>query len=243
MGDELIYKKFKKKAEKLKYIGDLYNDKDFSKYYNEVIIEDKMLDDDIFIYKKYFTPNTCVLEIGSGTGRIFNNLFKNRYNIYGLEPSVEMNKYILEDAKKRIFNFSLQNIELIPIDNIEVIIIPATSVSLFSYEELIDFLKKIKTKQKKLKHIIFDFIEISLFEDNFEKIGYQILNDEKYYYVNYLKKDKIIFNILNSEKIGVSIKYNYSYEVLKNIFYEQGYSLNVVKHSEGYMMVEGRIKK
>ena len=64
---------------------------------------------------------------------------------------------------KRIYKLTLQEIEKFPLKDIEVIIIPATSVSLFSHEEFFDFLKKVKETQPNIKKIIFDFLKEEFF--------------------------------------------------------------------------------
>ena len=66
----------------------------------------------------------AVLEVGSGTGRVFNPLFNEGYNIFGLEPAKEMAEHIAYEGRERIYKLTLQEIEKFPLKDIEVIIIP-----------------------------------------------------------------------------------------------------------------------
>lgn len=132
MDKSLIFSKLQKRAEELEIIENLYEDDIFANYYRSIVNQDELLEDDIDSYKQFFDKSMPILEIGSGTGRIFNPLFEDGYNIFGLEPAKEMAKYITNEGRDRIYSLTLQEIGNLPQKNIEVIIIPATSVSLFS---------------------------------------------------------------------------------------------------------------
>ncbi|EMB66702.1 hypothetical protein SMU26_04467 [Streptococcus mutans 3SN1] len=133
MDKSLIFSKLQKRAEELEIIENLYEDDIFANYYRSIVNQDELLEDDIDSYKQFFDKSMPILEIGSGTGRIFNPLFEDGYNIFGLEPAKEMAKYITNEGRDRIYSLTLQEIGNLPQKNIEVIIIPATSVSLFSH--------------------------------------------------------------------------------------------------------------
>ncbi|EHJ51877.1 methyltransferase domain-containing protein [Streptococcus macacae] len=239
--DALIYEKFKKRAQHLTVIDNLYEDETFSDYYKQVVNHDDLLENDISLYKNYFNKQTPVLEIGSGTGRIFNPLFEEGYDIYGLEPSSEMSRYIARRGQNRIYQLTLQDIELLPKNDIEVVIIPATSVSLFSPSDLKSFLKSLLQKQPSIKSIVFDFLKEDFFESSMGVIQTNVIDGKKYYHTNFFDKDKkrIIYNLVNSEKLGISIKYYYSYQIVRAIFEELGMAIHIVTDSENYTMVEG----
>ena len=81
MLNEFIHKKFQRRAEQLEVIDNLYNDTTFSEYYRLIVEQDSLLENDLDIYKRYFDKTMPVLEIGSGTGRIFNPLFQAGYDV------------------------------------------------------------------------------------------------------------------------------------------------------------------
>ena len=241
MDKSLIFDKLQKKSENLEIIENLYADDVFANYYHSIIDQDALLEDDIDEYKQFFDKKMAVLEVGSGTGRVFNPLFNEGYNIFGLEPAKEMAEHIAYEGRERIYKLTLQEIEKFPLKDIEVIIIPATSVSLFSHEEFFDFLKKVKETQPNIKKIIFDFLKEEFFEATSGTIQATYVNNEKFYSVNFFDKSKerVIYNLVSSQKIGVSVKYLYSYSVLEKIFESLDLSLNLVRELDNYAMVEG----
>lgn len=223
MDKSLIFDKLQKKSENLEIIENLYADDIFANYYHSIVDQDALLEDDIDEYKQFFDKKMAVLEVGSGTGRVFNPLFNEGYNIFGLEPAKEMAEHIAYEGRERIYKLTLQEIEKFPLKDIEVIIIPATSVSLFSHEEFFDFLKE------------------EFFEATSGTIQATYVNNEKFYSVNFFDKSKerVIYNLVSSQKIGVSVKYLYSYSVLEKIFESLDLSLNLVRELDNYAMVEG----
>lgn len=241
MDKSLIFDKLQKKSENLEIIENLYEDNIFADYYYSIANKNNLLEDDIDDYKRFFDKSMTVLEVGSGTGRIFNPLFNEGYNIFGLEPAKEMSEYIVYEGRERIYRLTLQQIEKFPQKDIEVIIIPATSISLFSHEEFFDFLKEIKETQPYIKKIIFDFLKEEFFEATSGIIQSTYVNEKKFYSVNFFDeaKERIIYNLVSSQKIGISIKYSYSYSTLKKAFERLGLSLNLVKDLDNYAMVEG----
>lgn len=241
MPNEFIHKKFQKRSEHLEVINNLYDDATFSEYYRRVVNQDSLLENDIDLYKRQFDKFMPILEIGSGTGRIFNALFQEGYNVYGIEPSTEMSKSIIENGQDRVYPLTLQNIEQLPKNDIQVIIIPATSVSLFSHAELEHFLSKVKQQQGSIKRIIFDFLKEDFFIRSMDLVQCHNLDFGKFYDVNFFDKsgERIIYNLINSEKLGISVKYAYSYEVIQNIFEKLGIAVNVITDSDSYTMVEG----
>ena len=87
MDKSLIFSKLQKRAEELEIIENLYEDDIFANYYRSIVNQDELLEDDIDSYKQFFDKSMPILEIGSGTDRIFNPLFEDVYNIFGLEPA------------------------------------------------------------------------------------------------------------------------------------------------------------
>lgn len=241
MDNRLIYKKFLSHAKKVKIVENLYLDEEFAEYYKSISDEDIILNNDLPLYEKILKKSNNILEIGSGTGRVFNYLFLKGYNIHGLEPSKEMSDYILEEAKSRIYNLTFQEIDKLPLDDIETIIIPATSISLFSQGDFEIFLYKIINNQTKLKNIFFDFMEENFFLEFSEKISKKKIKQEKYYSVNFFDtyNRRIIYNVMNSKKLGVSIKYIYSLEVISKLFEKLNIRLDVLQSFDNYVMVEG----
>ncbi|MDB8636446.1 methyltransferase domain-containing protein [Streptococcus mutans] len=241
MDKSLIFSKLQKRAEELEIIENLYEDDIFANYYRSIVNQDELLEDDIDSYKLFFDKSMPILEIGSGTGRIFNPLFEDGYNIFGLEPAKEMAKYITNEGRDRIYSLTLQEIGNLPQKNIEVIIIPATSVSLFSHGDFYDFLKKIKETQPHIKRIVFDFLKESFFESTAGLIQSSQIDGEKFYNVNFFdqSEERIIYNLVSSQKIGFSVKYSYSYEILEKLFKESGLRLKIIKDLDNYAMVEG----
>lgn len=241
MNKGLIYTKFLKRAENLEVVDNLYSDTTFSHYYKEISEDDEVLNTDVQFYSKYLDIKDTILEIGSGTGRIFNKLYTEKYDIYGMEPSEEMSRYIVLKGQERIFHLTLQEVEKLPISHVEVIIIPATSVCLFSHSDLEIFLKNLICRQPFIKKIIFDFMKESFFEISCNHIQTTTINSEKYFFVNFMdeKNERIIFNLMNSKKIGISIKYLYNLEKIKKIFNKFDITINVLENVNDYVMVEG----
>ncbi|OYS79652.1 hypothetical protein CBG04_11555, partial [Limosilactobacillus reuteri] len=89
--NNLIYPPFQSKAKYLTIVKDLYQDKDFAEYYNTItsLNEFNSFNDDYIYYASNLSKSSKVLEIGSGNGRIFNQLYEDNYDAYGLEHSLD----------------------------------------------------------------------------------------------------------------------------------------------------------
>lgn len=246
--NEEVFDDFKTK--KYEVVKNIYKDKEFADYYKKLSGLDK--NSDISIYEKYLNPTDVTLEIGSGSGRVLTPLFNNNYNIYGIEPSKEMIKYIPSNAQHRIYNIQLQRIKDIELKDINNVIIPGTSVSLFSYDEIDDFFKYLRTYQPKIKTIMLDFLTANYFINSNRKINTTNISDVKYYTVNFFSKDhnKIFFNITKYEKesnnkvrkIGISKKYLYSEKDIKSIFQKYNIHYDLILKSEDYIFARGVFK-
>lgn len=246
--NEELFEDFK--TQKYKIIDNIYEDKEFADYYEKLSELDK--NSDIFIYEKYLNPIDVTLEIGSGNGRVFTPLFNNNYNIYGIEPSKEMIKYIPNNAQNRIYNLQLQHIKEIDLKNINNVIIPGTSISLFSYDEIDDLFKYLRGYQSKIKTILFDFLPTSYFINSDRKIMTMTINGIKYYTVNFFSEDRkrVFFNIIKYEKqfnnkvrkIGISKKNLYSEENIKAIFQKYNVHYNLISKNKDYIFVRGEFE-
>lgn len=240
MNSNRVYPLFQKKAKQLKKIENLYDDITFSNFYQKIIEKDSFLVEDIEIYRNFLSKEKVTLEIGSGTGRIFNRLFLEGYNIYGLEPSTEMAKYIIPKGRERIYPIKIQEFEKVDIQ-LDTIIIPATTISLFSEKELQYLLQTIQNTQVHIKQIIFDVLTPLFFNQMVDKVSCIKFNDEKFYTANFYNTDnsKVIYNILNSEKLGISEKYVYSISELKELFASRNVKVEIIKGNSMYVMLKG----
>ena len=67
-------------------------DEVYAKIYDIVFNEEYIFDKDIEFIEKNITPGSSILEVGVGTGKYFNKLFKN-YKMTGVDRSTNMLKY------------------------------------------------------------------------------------------------------------------------------------------------------
>ena len=82
--DYLIYPPFYSKSKSLTIVKDFYQDKDFAAYYNTVTSLNEFnlsQNNDYNYYTSNISKDSKILEIGSGNGRIFNQLFEENYNV------------------------------------------------------------------------------------------------------------------------------------------------------------------
>lgn len=240
----LIYPRFQSKVNSLTIIDDLYKDNDFAAYYNattKLSSSNSPLNDDYHYYTSNIEKNSKILEIGSGNGRIFNRLYNDSYDVYGIEPALEMAKYIEDLGRNRIFPMTLQEFTMNSQKlNPDTVIIPATSISLFSPHDFEKFLNKLMTISS-FSNIIFDFLKPSFFVQTENQINVVKLTEGTYYSVNFQYEDSIVFNIISEKhkKLGISRKYLYSFEYFKNLFNELNGELKVLRDDPDYMMIKG----
>lgn len=241
LNDKYIYPTLRNKNKKV--INDIYSDIDFSNYYQSVSADNKSLSD-LTIYREELKKDDTILEIGSGNGRIFNPLFKEGFDIYGIEPSNRMKRYIISSGKNRVYPLKLQEIYNFPQNRINVVIIPATSVSLFSIKEFEDLIIYLRKDQLYIKKILFDFLPYNFFESQNEQFNIVKINNNKYLTINFLNdtKKRVIFNILFEKKIGISIKYIYTIEDINKIFRKYGIDMHILKNDKNYKFIEGNFK-
>lgn len=242
--DYLIYPPFYSKSKSLTIVKDFYQDKDFAAYYNTVTSLNEFnlsQNNDYNYYTSNISKDSKILEIGSGNGRIFNQLFEENYNVYGLEPSLNMSTYINSKAKNRIFHMTLQdftrNSKLL---DPNVVIIPATSISLFNTTDFENFLRTL-LKKSSFSTIIFDFLKPQYFLQSNRKITTINLDNNTYYYVNFLFDNSIIFNIISTKhkKLGISQKFIYSSDYFERLFKKLNGKLEILKEDTYYSMIKG----
>ncbi|AHA10883.1 class I SAM-dependent methyltransferase [Bacillus toyonensis] len=244
MLNKILYGPFKKKLnmDGVTLVEDFYSDTDFVQFYNQALKDESYKD--LKVLKNILFTNDTILEIGSGSGRVFNTLSAEGYNIYGLEPSVEMNKYILNEYKSKIFNIKIQELDKLVDKELlfSKIIIPATTISLFSHEDFEDFLKKSESILDLKGSIIFDFINPQYLDSINGKINLMNYKESKYYFSNYIEYPFFILNVFlqqgSLKKLGYSIKHLYSIDYLNNLCNKYNYSLDVIFKNDTYLMVE-----
>ncbi|MGX1373462.1 SAM-dependent methyltransferase [Priestia megaterium] len=244
MLNERLFGPYKKKVNtnNISLVDDFYSDQDFVDFYNQALKNDSYKDLDIF--KANLSFNDTILEIGSGSGRIFNTLSKTGYNLYGIEPSLEMNKYILDEYKHKIFNTKVQHLDELINKKLlfSKILIPATTVSLFSHQDFEVFIEKSASLLSPNGSLIFDFIDPQYLASIDKKINILNYKDSKYYFSNYIKYPFFILNVFmqneSVSKLSYSTKHLYSLEYLEELCRLNNYILNVIYKDNMYVMVE-----
>ena len=244
MHNKKFFGPFKKKLHipDIQILDEVYLDEDFVTFYNQQLTNDN----DFEMFKNVLSKDDIILEIGSGSGRIFNPLSKQGFNIYGIEPSQEMTSYILSEYRHKIFNIRVQDTEELHKIGIffSKIIIPATTISLFSYEDFEKFAKAIKELLDENGSIIFDFINQDYLHKLDGKVNVSTQNGKKIFFSNYLRCPHFILNVyLQSEKqkkLGYSIKNLYTLDILNEMCERNNYSLNVLLKNNVYLLVEMR---
>lgn len=230
----MLFDIFKVKyKEGIPIINDLYSDKDIINVYNN----EKHSTDEIAFYLSNLSKNDKILEIGAGNGRILIPLLEGGLDIYGIEPSKNMISKIKSSAiRARISNITLEEFLESKQTIFKEIIIPATSISLFSPTEIKAFIQKYlrNIPYNKFK-LIFDFIDPKELKEQSGKI--QSYKDVNYivYSANYISDDKIYYNIYidngKKEKLSTSTKYIYDEDVIANIL--KDFSVDIYREKVG----------
>lgn len=235
---------FKNKMNNSTQITEVYKDPLFSKYYNDSGGKGVNLHGDISFYKKYINPDMLTLEIASGNGRVISYLLENNFNIIGIEKEESMinqmeSKYKKYVYKNDIFNFEKLNEIYCKAD---YIIIPATSISLFSLKNIKEFIKNLVEVNQRFE-LIFDGINI---ENIINEKPFKDINKYGTFYIQNFKvieeeSELIIYNLYHKEsnKIGYSIKYNHSIESLINVLNSYNLSCEIKIKNDNYYMIVG----
>ncbi|EOD7884953.1 hypothetical protein ACUW92_002396 [Staphylococcus epidermidis] len=234
---DLILKKTKKDLN----ISNLYENPIFADFYDSTTTKSEFYND-VEFYKTVLESNKKNIELACGSGRVLKSLIDSNINIIGIESEKTMINKVEEKYHKYIFNEDIFNYEKLQqvYKNIDNIIIPATSISLFSKDSLIRLLKTLKhlNPNNKFK-IYFDLINLNTILTD-RPIKY--LNEAgTFYCFNFFTDHKVIYNNFHKESntIGISFKYDYSYNDLLELFNSLSYSLKIVKQHDNYTMLKG----
>ncbi|MFK7681871.1 methyltransferase domain-containing protein [Priestia megaterium] len=230
----------KSKKNNISITNNIYSDSHFVEFYNASVQYNGL--NDIDILKEVLSKDDVILEIGSGNGRVYNVLASEGYNIYGLEPELEMIKYIDNDFKDKIFNIGVEEITSIENLKFSKVIIPATTISLFPQEQLVKFFSKFKEVLHKDGSIIFDLLNPNYIKRNIEKItSYKTLNST-FFLGNTIIDSQYILNIYMKnkgiEKIGYSIKNIHEDSFFENISQKLNYKVKVVYKNDAFSFLE-----
>ncbi|MFP9130480.1 class I SAM-dependent methyltransferase [Niallia sp. BSM11] len=210
-------------------VKDFYSDKDIVSYYNQ----EPDYSDELLFYLNNLDKEKKTLEIGAGNGRILIPLLEKGINIYGIEPSQEMlSKIISNDIRKRILNITLQDFIKNEKPIYDQIIIPATSISLFSPSDIRNFLTHyVQNMPLTTLKLVFDILDSESLKTKNGKIYKFKDNDKKIYSANYIQENKLFNNIYIkngiNEKLGVSVKYIYDDNIVKDIL--DGFNFKIIK--------------
>lgn len=238
-----IHNKLKKKINNSTSIVNLYDSSVFSDFYGSLTTEENFFDD-LNFYKNSISVNEKVLEFASGSGRILIPMLKEGYEIIGIEKEKEMvNKMPIEYRNCIVVNDILDFENLQPYyKEANVFIMPATTISLFSMNQISDLIKNIIYLNKKFK-FIFDMIDIkNLITKEPNK---HVTEKGTFYYTNHSIDNIIAYNILHKESntLGYSLKFDHNYNDLKDLLIKLGLDVYEEKKINSYRMVISQYKK
>ncbi|ACO27654.1 TPA: hypothetical protein ACGXMA_002070 [Bacillus cereus] len=243
MHSKYIFGPFLRKVKRgnVEISDDIYSDTHFADFYNRSINE-KFEINDLDFYREKINNDDVVLEIGSGNGRVFNVLSREGVNIYGIEPQLEMIKYIDTSYKDKIFNIGIEDLDTIKGIKFTKIIIPATTVSLFSEEQFKSFLIKTKDLLDIHGSIIFDFLKPSCIKGNCDKVLNFKTDDSVFFVSNAIIENKYVLNIFMEgngvKKVGYSVKNLHTIEYFEKVSEELHYKLNILYSGENIYFLE-----
>ncbi|MCO4349241.1 hypothetical protein MTR10_11150 [Staphylococcus agnetis] len=231
---EKILKKFPNPTE----IVNVYSKSIFADFYHATTDRNAFYND-LDFFRKEISKSDLTIELASGTGRILCPLLDEGFNMLGIEKEKSMINVMSSKYRKFVINNDIFNFE----ENRNIykkahcFIIPATSISLFSLDQIKKFFEYIVSVNNNFS-VIFDIIDInSLIVDPPKKI---VNNQGLFYYTNFPKNDFIIYNLyhVNSNSIGFSFKYNHSLERLKQVLSTIGFEITLSKIDLDYFMVK-----
>lgn len=245
MGTNYLFNPFIRKYEQLQIplVENIYEDKHFSTFYQSF---SKAYDQnvDVSFYKSHLSTQDKVLEIGTGDGRVFIPLYEAGIDIYGIEPYPQMLASMDLKYLEYIFPIGLETIETIHVKEFTKIIIPATTISLFSFEEFEQFLMKVRELLAEGGAIIFDCLNDNFLNSQGGRLQMKVLGNDTYYFANKIVDNKILLNILvnydNEQKLGYSIKYLYTFEKLSLLAEQHRYSIQRLEEDDYVYFVEMR---
>ncbi|PTI59910.1 hypothetical protein BU090_09220 [Staphylococcus warneri] len=238
MFDKYISDSIKKIANTNK-ITDIYNSKILVDFYNFSSSESDF-SNDISFYKNNIKKEEKIIELAAGSGRILSPMLQEGYNILGIEKEQAM-----IDSQKKISSNTLIQGDILNVEHfkklyakVDVFILGATTMSLFTCEEIIAFLQKINKINKNYR-IYFDIYDMNSFITKYPKK--ELNATGTYYYHNFIQNGKVIYNLYHkeSETLGYSIKNFYDISQIKHILESCDLDFKVMKEKENYYMLRG----
>ncbi|MGX7418168.1 class I SAM-dependent methyltransferase [Carnobacterium gallinarum] len=235
MHEDYISKHFYHKIKSSEITNDIYKSPTFIEYYNYATELN-----DLSFYKKVLGKNEKILEIGTGTGRIFTPLRKSGYNITGIELSKEMMSCI--PSKFRQF---VKNMSIFELGNekkeYDAVIIPATTISLFSFAEIEKILTLLRKILKKNGNIFFDIIDSNFFLETSNQLQKESFENTTYYFTNFINGNKIVYNIYAKNHLGYSVKYMHTDQDINSLFTNFNFKKVFVESNNSYKMMHWRL--
>lgn len=236
---DYVNDKIKRKINPNTTIKNLYSDKEMVEFYNYSTTKSSF-SNDIAYYKSKVNKDELVVELASGSGRIVKDFISSGYKIYGIELELEMINSLNEKYRKFIYQENILNVDTLKkiYEEADVLILAATSISLFTESEFFEFLEKVKKINKKFR-IIFDWIDpISLTMKNPKRV---LMKNGIYYYTNFQLGKNIVYNLYHekSNTLGVSVKVHHNLNDLVNNLKKLGFQVNTQEIKENYFMIEG----
>lgn len=235
-----ISKNFIQKINKSKIVPNIYDDDILASFYDSITSYQDFYND-LDFYRSIFNFQDTILEIASGSGRIFTPLSREGYDIYGIEPSNNMVNNMDKHYQDKIYVDYIENILSTNFpEKFNKIIIPATSISLFSHHQLEKFLEDLKNISCIPFGIYFDINEFDNSQD--EKVmTFKDKDEGKFYMSNFKLEDKFIFNVYSARHniLGYSVKYLYTVEQILALLKKHNYKSKIMFHEGTYYMLEG----
>ncbi|HBC4363928.1 TPA: hypothetical protein OV127_002625 [Staphylococcus aureus] len=229
----------KKRANKDTKIINLYSNSKLVAFYNSITNESTFFND-IEFYEKRINKDQKIVELASGSGRILKQLIENGYDTIGIELEKMMIESMEDKYKSFVVNNNILNVkELNAIyKETDIFILPATTISLFSIEEIIKFLVDLKKINKNFK-LIFDLLSLDKIINKKPK---KVVNElGTFYYINFISGGQVVYNLFDKDTniVGVSRKQNHSLNDILVQLKELEFNVYYTKISEDYYMIEG----
>lgn len=232
---------YRKYTQGVPVTNNIYADPLFAKFYNETIDYGSQFSD-IDFYRRCLKQDDIILEIGTGNGRVFNVLINENFNIYGIEPEIEMIQYIYKQYKNRIFITGIEHLSCLNGLKFSKVIIPATTISLFSKELVIPFFKEMKSYLTFGGKIIFDIIKPEFGKQTSNQIQTIKTDEGTFFLGNAIIDQYYVLNIYTkqqqTEKIGYSKKYLHTTDYFQKLANELNYKFNIIQSSNTYQFLE-----
>lgn len=238
--NKFIHHKIEKLMSECTKIRNVYEDIELVKYYND--ISNQANDSsDISYYLSKLDKDNFIVELASGSGRVLKKLIDEGFNVHGIEYMQEMIRVMPTQYEKYVTQSDILDFKRLSLiyKHVDSLILPATSITLFSLDTFDNFLKNIITLNKDF-NIILDFYEINdLITENPQK---NITEEGPFYDINFKANDKFIYNIYhkNLDILGISIKYDHSLHNIVDIMKKNGMQVETVCLNNNYYMIEGK---